>query len=204
MTALHHACQAVESGECALAVVAGVNLILTPTTSTSISAYGALSPDGLCKTFDSSADGYGRGEGVNAILIKRLDLALQKEDPVRAVIRATAINSDGNSPMVGVPRPESQEILIRRAYEKAGIDDLSKTGFFECHGTGTQKGDVVETSVIAKVFEKGILMGSVSSFNNCIISLFLIISFPQCTHIVASYRPNQIWGTRRVRQDSPA
>jgi hypothetical protein len=106
--------------------------------------------------------------------------------------------------MVGVPRPESQEILIRRAYEKAGIDDLSKTGFFECHGTGTQKGDVVETSVIAKVFEKGILMGSVSSFNNCIISLFLIISFPQCTHIVASYRPNQIWGTRRVRQDSPA
>ncbi|KAJ5217474.1 type I iterative polyketide synthase [Penicillium citrinum] len=141
MTALHHACQAVESDECEMAVVAGVNLILTPTTSTSISAYGALSPDGLCKTFDESADGYGRGEGVNAILIKKLDLALLKEDPIRAVIRATAINSDGNSP-------------------HAGIDDFSKTGFFECHGTGTQKGDVIETSVIAKVFDKGILMGS--------------------------------------------
>lgn len=162
MTALHHACQAVESGECEMAMVAGVNLILSPTTSNSISAYGALSPDGLCKTFDSSADGYGRGEGVNAILIKKLDLAVQNEDPIRAVIRATAINSDGNSPMPGVPRPESQETLIRMAYEKAAIEDFSQTAFFECHGTGTQKGDVIEASVIAKIFEKGIMMGSVS------------------------------------------
>ncbi|KAJ5097819.1 type I iterative polyketide synthase [Penicillium argentinense] len=161
MTALHHACQAVDSGECEMAVVAGVNLILTPTTSTSMSAYGAISPSGLCKTFDASADGYGRGEAVNAIFIKRLEAAMQGEDPVRAVIRATGINSDGNSPMVGVPRPETQERLIRTVYEKAAIGDFSQTAFFECHGTGTQKGDVIETSVIAKIFKNGLLMGSV-------------------------------------------
>lgn len=161
MTALHHACQALEAGECDTAIVAGINLILSPTTSTSMSTSQALSPSGLCRTFDADADGYGRGEAVNAILIKRLDDALQNSDPIRAVIRATAINSDGMSAAIGVPRALGQEKVIRKAYEKAAIDDFSQTAFFECHGTGTQKGDVAETSVVAKVFEKGILMGSV-------------------------------------------
>ncbi|KAJ5161517.1 type I iterative polyketide synthase, partial [Penicillium capsulatum] len=161
MTALHHACQAIDAGECEMAVVAGVNLILTPTTSNSISSYGALSPSGLCKTFDESANGYGRGEAVNAILIKKLDRAIQSEDPVRGIIRATAINSDGKSAMMGVPRAEGQEKVIRMAYEKAAISDFSQTAFFECHGTGTQKGDVTETSVVAKLFDKGITMGSI-------------------------------------------
>ncbi|CAG8370997.1 unnamed protein product [Penicillium salamii] len=161
MTALHEACQAIKSGECDSAIVAGTNLILTPTTSITMSDYGALSVSGMCKTFDAAADGYGRGEAVNAVFIKKLDVALEENDPVRAVIRATAINSDGRAPMAGVPRAEGQEQVIRSAYRKAGIDDLSQTGFFECHGTGTQKGDVIETSVVANLFKKGIHIGSV-------------------------------------------
>ncbi|KAJ5888153.1 type I iterative polyketide synthase [Penicillium taxi] len=161
MIALHTACEAIKAGECDAAIVAGTNLILTPTTSTVMFDYKALSPSGICKTFDADADGYGRGEAINAVLIKKLDDALQRDDPVRAVIRATAINSDGKVAMAGVPRAEGQEQVIRLAYTKAGIDDFSQTGLFECHGTGTQKGDVIETSVVANVFRDGILMGSV-------------------------------------------
>jgi acyl transferase domain-containing protein len=164
MTALHMACEAIKAGECDSAVVAGTNLILTPTTSTTMSDYKALSPSGICKTFDADADGYGRGEAINAVFIKNLDDALQRSDPVRAVIRATAINSDGKVAMTGEPRAEGQEQVIRSAYRKAGINDFSETGFFECHGTGTQKGDVIETSVVASVFTDGIIMGSVSNY----------------------------------------
>ena len=122
----------------------------------------ALSPDGITKAFDAKANGYGRGEAVNAILIKKLDDALRDGDPVRAIIRSTAINSDGKSHTMTSPNAESQEQLIRRAYNKARIVDPCQTAFVECHGTGTKRGDTTEASVIASVFKEGILIGSVS------------------------------------------
>lgn len=126
-----------------------------------MSDHGGLSPSGICKSFDADADGYSRGEAVNAIFIKRLDDAVQGNDPIRAVIRATACNADGHAGMTGAPRAKGQEQVIRKAYQKAGICDFSQTAFFECHGTGTQKGDIVETSVIANIFQDGMIIGSV-------------------------------------------
>lgn len=123
----------------------------------------ALSADGLCKSFDAAADGYGRGEAVNAILIKKLDDAIRDGDPIRAVIRSTSVNSDGKSHTITSPNPQSQEQLIRQTYEKARITDMSKTAFVECHGTGTMRGDTIEASVIGRMFDKGMYMGTVSS-----------------------------------------
>ncbi|KAI9929850.1 hypothetical protein ASPWEDRAFT_100309 [Aspergillus wentii DTO 134E9] len=162
LVGLHEACQALYSGECSSALVAGTNLIITPTMTTAMSENMVLSPSGICRTFDAAADGYGRGEAVNAIFIKPLDAALRDGDPVRAVIRSTAVNCDGKTPSITTPGSKAQESLIRRAYQKACIDNVLETGFFECHGTGTIVGDTSETSVVANIFrEKGIYMGAV-------------------------------------------
>ncbi|KAJ5553185.1 hypothetical protein N7494_002563 [Penicillium frequentans] len=162
MVGLHEACQALYSGECDSAIVGGVNLILGPTMTSSMSEAMVLSPSGVTRAFDRDADGYGRGEAVNAIHIKPLAEAIRQGDPIRAVIRSTATNCDGKTPTIATPGPEAQERLIKRAYSKAGIDDLSETAFFECHGTGTVAGDTAETSVVARLFHnRGIYIGSV-------------------------------------------
>lgn len=162
LVALHEACQALITGECSSAVVAGANLILSPSMTTAMSECRALSPDGICKTFDEKADGYGRGEAINAIYIKRLYEAVENHDPIRAVIRSVSTNADGRAANIGVPEATAQEKLIKKAYQRAEIPDLSRTAFFECHGTGTAVGDVVETSVVAKLFGgTGIMMGAV-------------------------------------------
>ncbi|KAL3462238.1 hypothetical protein BJX64DRAFT_288570 [Aspergillus heterothallicus] len=160
MVALHEACQAIYSGECASAVVGAANLILTPTLHINLASSGVLSTSGLCKTFDTTADGFGRGEAVNAILIKRLDDAIRDGDVVRAVIRATSVNNDGRTTLLTTPSADAQEELIRAAYAKAGIEDIENTAYFECHGTGTQAGDTTETSAVTRVFPKGIHLGS--------------------------------------------
>lgn len=164
LVGLHEACQALYSGECSSALVAGTNLIFTPTMTTSMSDNLVISKSGVCRTFDAAADGYGRGEAVNAIFIKPLDKAIRDGDPVRAVIRASATNCDGKTPSITTPGSAAQERLIRRAYKKAGLDP-SSTGLFECHGTGTTVGDLAETSVVGKIFGgKGIHIGAVSLF----------------------------------------
>ncbi|KAJ5624630.1 Fum1p [Penicillium lagena] len=114
------------------------------------------------RTFDEKADGYGRGEAINAIYIKRLSDAVRNNDPVRAIIRATSTNCDGRTPSITTPGSLTQERLARKAYKKAGIKDITQTGFFECHGTGTTIGDTAEASVAAKLFQdKGVILGSV-------------------------------------------
>jgi acyl transferase domain-containing protein len=162
MVALHEACQAIYSGECTSAIVGAANLILTPTLHMNLASSGVLSTSGLCKTFDTTADGFGRGEAVNAVLIKRLDDAIRDEDVIRAVIRATSVNNDGRTALLTTPSADAQEELIRAAYAKAGIEDIENTAYFECHGTGTQAGDTTETSAVRRVFPKGIHLGSVS------------------------------------------
>lgn len=162
MVALHEACQALYSGSCSSAVVAGTNMLLTPSTSVDMSENMVLSPDGYCKVFDASADGYSRGEAVNAIFVKPLDQAIADGDNIRAIIRGTSANYDGRSAKIFAPDVKSQEQLIRDAYSRAQIRDISQTAFVECHGTGTQVGDLVETTAIARAFEgKGVFIGSV-------------------------------------------
>lgn len=168
MVGLHEACQALYSGECSSAIVAGTSLIMSPTMSTTMSDNMVISPSGICRTFDAAADGYGRGEAINVIYIKPLNDALENGDPIRAIIRSTTVNCDGRTPSITTPGSEAQERLIRRAYRRAGIDDdhIGQTAFFECHGTGTIVGDTAETSVVANIFGKeGIYMGAVSVWN---------------------------------------
>ncbi|KAL2065354.1 hypothetical protein VTL71DRAFT_3024 [Oculimacula yallundae] len=158
---LHQALSAIRQGECSAAIVAGVNLILAPGMSIGMSVQMTLSPEGSSKTFDASADGYARGEGVTALYIKRLDHAIRDGNPIRAVIRASATNADGKTPGFAMPSPEAHEAAIRQAYAAADLD-MGQTAMIEAHGTGTVVGDPLEVKAIAKCFgEKGIYLGAV-------------------------------------------
>ncbi|KAK5996188.1 Highly reducing polyketide synthase lcsB [Cladobotryum mycophilum] len=162
LVGLDLACDAIRKGDCTGALVCGSSLIFSPTMTLALSDQGVLSPSGICKTFDAAADGYGRGEAINAVYIKTLSQALHDGDSIRAVIRATSVNCDGRTQGIATPSPEAQEALIRRTYQLAGIRDLSETAIVECHGTGTQVGDPRETLAVGKCFgDKGVIITSV-------------------------------------------
>lgn len=138
---------------------------MAPGMTAAMTEQGVLSPDGSCKTFSADANGYARGEAISAIFVKPLRDAIRDGNPIRAVIRSTASNSDGRGTAGGiqVPNDIAQETLIRRAYKTAGISDYSQTAFVECHGTGTAIGDPIETKAVGRVFgpSGGVLIGSV-------------------------------------------
>src|SRR6267378_1317463 len=165
MVAMDSACKALASGDCESAIVGGANLILSPALSCVLGAHGVNSHDGRCRSFDANASGYGRGEAVSSLVIKRLDDALRDGNPIRGVIRSSMCNADGKTTGITQPSSEAQEALIRAAYAAAGIPEerYSQTAFFECHGTGTRVGDPIEANAVARVFGRdGIIMGSVS------------------------------------------
>lgn len=117
----------------------------------SISKMGFGSPDGRSFSFDSRANGYGRGEGMGVVIIKRLSDAIRDGNVIRAVIRSTGSNQDGYTPGVTQPSQEAQARLIRETYQKAGLD-FSLTRYIEAHGTGTALGDPIEAGAIGSVF----------------------------------------------------
>jgi len=149
--AMHNACNALRNGECVAAVVGGVNLVLTVDQHMNTAKLGVLSPTSTCHTFDASADGYGRAEGVGAVYLKRLGDAVRDGDPIRAVIRSSATNNNGKVAGVGITHPnrEGQVEVIRHAYSRGGNLDPRLTGYFECHGTGTAVGDPLEVHAVA-------------------------------------------------------
>ncbi|KAL6701443.1 putative polyketide synthase [Trichoderma pleuroticola] len=151
LVALHQAVQSLRNREADMSVVTGVNLILGPDQFKAIGSLGMLSPDGKSYAFDKRANGYGRGEGVATILIKRLSDALAANDPIRAVIRETALNQDGKTETITTPSGSAQETLMRECYRRAGLDPRG-TQYFEAHGTGTQAGDPIEARAMAGVF----------------------------------------------------
>ncbi|KAL1970796.1 hypothetical protein VTN77DRAFT_2630 [Rasamsonia byssochlamydoides] len=151
LVALHLACQSLRTGESDQAIVGGTNLIFSPHIMTTMSSLGFLSSDGRSYTSDHRACGYGRGEGFATVILKPLDAALRDKNPIRAIIRGTAINSDGRTTGITLPSRESQVEMIRSAYADAGLDPRD-TGYFEAHGTGTQAGDPIEMSAIHEVF----------------------------------------------------
>lgn len=150
--AIHQACNALRNRECSGAIAAGTNLILTVDQHLNTAKLGVLSPDSYCHTFDASANGYGRAEGVGAVYLKRLSDAILDGDPIRAVIRSSAVNSNGKVPNVGITHPnlEGQAQVIRHAYQRGGDLDPRLTGYFECHGTGTSVGDPLEVHALAQ------------------------------------------------------
>ncbi|NEQ68438.1 MAG: acyltransferase domain-containing protein, partial [Symploca sp. SIO2D2] len=153
LVSLHLACQSLRQQECNLALAGGVNLLLSPETSIIFSQAKMLSPDGRCKTFDASANGYVRGEGCGVIVLKRLSDAVANGDNVLAVIRGTAINQDGASGGLTVPNGPSQVAVIRQALSNGGVDPAS-VSYIEAHGTGTSLGDPIEVGAIGTVFGK--------------------------------------------------
>ncbi|KAK9445239.1 Beta-ketoacyl synthase [Metarhizium brunneum] len=159
------------TGEMESAVVAGANLYCSPehVMDHYMGANGAASLSGKCHTFDAKADGYIKAEAVNMIYVKRLADAIRDKDPIRAVVRGTATNSDGWTAGIASPNPVAQSAAIRQAYRNAGIRDLAQTSYVEFHGTGTRAGDSIEASGIASVFtefqspERPLRIGSVKS-----------------------------------------
>ncbi|KAK2772279.1 polyketide synthase [Colletotrichum kahawae] len=149
--AIHNACHALRMRDCDAAITGGVNLILTVDQHMNTAKLGILSPTSTCHTFDASADGYGRAEGAGALFLKRLSDAIRDGDPVRGVIRSTAVNTNGKIDGMGITHPsiEGQERVIRMAYEKANLDPRL-TVYAELHGTGTPVGDPIEVEAVAR------------------------------------------------------
>ncbi|KAI4863957.1 putative polyketide synthase [Hypoxylon rubiginosum] len=147
LVALHLACQSLRNGESKAALVGGTNLIFNPDVMIAMSNVHFLGPDAKCHTYDASANGYSRGEGIAAIFIKPLEDAIRDNDTIRAVIRGTACNQDGRTAGIMLPSREAQESLIRSAYQSAKCDPAA-VGYFEAHGTGTPAGDPLEAGAI--------------------------------------------------------
>ncbi len=154
LVAVHQAVQSLRRGECSAALAGGVNLLLDPFGSIAVSKASMLSPDGLCKTFDASADGYVRSEGCGIVVLKRLSRARADGDPIVALIRGTAINQDGASGGLTVPSGAAQTAVIRLALASAGATP-GDIDFVEAHGTGTSLGDPIEVAALDTVFGPG-------------------------------------------------
>ncbi|KAI0877961.1 polyketide synthase-like protein [Hypoxylon argillaceum] len=151
---LNLAVAALKAGDCDGALVASSNLVMTPNSHVAAMKAGMLSPTSTCHTFDASADGYARAEAVNAIYLKRLSSALQNNDTIYSIVRGTATNANGHTPGVVNPSSEFQEAVMRKAYRNANLD-FCDTDYVECHGTGTELGDLVEITALSNCFLSG-------------------------------------------------
>jgi len=152
MVAAHLACQSLRVGETSMAVVGGVNIISRPHDTIALSKGKFVSDHGRCAAFDESASGYSRGEGAAVVVLKRLSDALRDEDKIWGVIRHTGVNQDGKTNGISEPSYEAQWQLMQQVYAEIGVSPAS-VGYIEAHGTGTQAGDVTETSALRHVFD---------------------------------------------------
>ncbi|MGD9733432.1 MAG: SDR family NAD(P)-dependent oxidoreductase [Desulfamplus sp.] len=167
LVAVHLACQSLRNKECSLAISGGVNLTLSPAGTVNFCKARMLAPDGRCKTFDASANGYVRGEGCGIVVLKRLsDVAPQ--DRVLALIRGSAVNQDGPSGGFTVPSGPAQQKVIKSALEAAKVKP-EQIDYIEAHGTGTSLGDPIEVEALGGVFSESrnssnpLLIGSVKT-----------------------------------------
>jgi acyl transferase domain-containing protein/acyl-CoA synthetase (AMP-forming)/AMP-acid ligase II/acyl carrier protein len=151
LVALHLAVQSLQRGECDVAIVAAANAILLPDIGRAFERSGMLARDGRCKTFDTAADGYVRSEGCAAVILRRLSDAQSAGDRVRAVVRGSAINHDGDSNGLTAPSRAAQREVIAQALKVAGVS-AGDVSYLEAHGTGTPLGDPIEVAAINDVF----------------------------------------------------
>ncbi|KAL8809352.1 MAG: hypothetical protein Q9200_003489 [Gallowayella weberi] len=155
LIAVHQAVTALRTGESRVALACGTQVILEPEQFIVESNMGMLSPTSRSRMWDAEADGYARGEGTAAIVLKRLSDAIADGDHVECLIRGTGSNQDGYSGGLTVPSSDAQSALIRRTYERAGLDlenPQHHPQFFEAHGTGTKTGDPKEAAAIRSCF----------------------------------------------------
>ena len=149
LVAFAEAQSAISSGRIDMAIVAGVNLLLSPTSFIGFSRASMLSPTGLCRPFSADADGYVRAEGAVAVVLAKLETAVERHHPVRAVALASGINSNGRTNGISLPSAKGQHELLDRLYGHGAID-TRRLAFVEAHGTGTRVGDPAEATAIGE------------------------------------------------------
>ena len=154
LVAIHYACRSLQLRESNLCLVGGVNLMLSPIPNIMFSHAHMMSPNGKCKTFDASADGYVRGEGCGVVVLKRLEDAVAQGDNIQGVIVGSAINQDGHSNGLTAPNGLAQEEVIRLALANAEVKP-SMISYVEAHGTGTPLGDPLEVNALKEVLMEG-------------------------------------------------
>lgn len=152
LVSIHHAIEAISLGYCDLAIAGGVNLILNANMTISFNKAGMLSEDGRCKTFDKDANGYVRGEGTGAVVLKPLSQAMEDGDYIHAVILGSSVNHGGKVNSLTVPNPLAQAEVIKDAFERAGVS-ANTVSYIEAHGTGTPLGDPVEIQGLKYAFK---------------------------------------------------
>ncbi|MBA2682235.1 MAG: type I polyketide synthase, partial [Ktedonobacteraceae bacterium] len=151
LVSLHLACQSLRNQECQMAIAGGVNLLISPNMTILTTKWGMMSPEGRCKTFDSQADGYVRGEGCGVVILKRLSQAQADGDQILAVVRGSAVNQDGRSNGLTAPNMQAQQAVLREALRQAGVQP-EEVAYIETHGTGTPLGDPIEVEAITAVY----------------------------------------------------
>lgn len=153
LVALHRAIESIHTGSCEMAIVGGVQVMLSPAAYVSFAMAGMLSSDGKSKAFAKGANGYVRGEGCGAIFLKPLSQAEADGNHIYGVIRATAENHGGRATALTAPNSAAQAALLIEAYEKASIDPAT-IGYIECHGIGSSLGDPIEVQALIKAFSE--------------------------------------------------
>ncbi|RWA09000.1 hypothetical protein EKO27_g6114 [Xylaria grammica] len=159
LTALHLGVSSIRSGDASISVVGASNTLLSPELFIAGSTQSMLGRDGKCYAWDSRAEGYGRGEGTAALILKPLDAALRDGDNIQAVIREIVLNQDGKTTTITSPSATAQEELIKECYKRAGLD-IADTAYVEAHMTGTPSGDPIEAEALARTFGKARAPGS--------------------------------------------
>ncbi|MFI1607747.1 SDR family NAD(P)-dependent oxidoreductase [Streptomyces griseofuscus] len=149
LVALNRGVLSLAAGECDVALVGAVSVLVDPAATDAASELGVLSPDFRCATFDKDANGYVRAEGVGCVVVKRLDDARRDGDAVLAVIEAVAENHDGRSNSLTAPNPDAQVALLNRVYTPELAERVSH---IEAHGTGTNLGDPIEIGALRTAF----------------------------------------------------
>ncbi|KAI4116766.1 MAG: hypothetical protein LQ345_002869 [Seirophora villosa] len=166
LVALHLACQSLKAGESSQAIVSGAYILLSPDTWIGMSNLGLHGEEGRCFAYDHRGTGYGRGEGVASLILKPLQDAIEAGDTIRAVVRNTGTNQDGQTNGITMPSKDAQEGLIRSVYAAAGLEP-SRTHYVEAHGTGTKVGDPIEAEALSRAIALGrsspLLVGSVKT-----------------------------------------
>lgn len=151
LVAIHHGRQSLLTGETDLVIAGGVQVLYGPGLTKVLDKAGAVSSEGICRSFDDESKGYGRGEGVGLVILKRLHDAINDGDQIIAVLKGSAVAQDGRTRGIMAPNGKAQELVARNAL-KAGNVDPKTIGYVEAHATSTPVGDPVEVTALSHIY----------------------------------------------------